>query len=277
MTVNASRDGGRTWGPPVRLQAGPRGRLDDDASIVVDNGQGLLHHRGRVYVVRNRAAHVLTNYCDHDCDRLENWLPDFQAIPNVVFAGQAVAAYPVIQVDGGFGIVMDTLTGPGANELVYIAAPTAGRTRWPEALAFTPPIPIASNGSGRRPSAAVDTSTGTIYTVWGDGRYRADGANDVVMSRSFDNGIHWTLPQRVNQDSTTDHVEHSGAVVAVGAKGTVHVAYRTPGRATHYQESFDYGETFTRPLTLGGDAAIATAGGYTYLAHGRRAAVVENS
>ena len=161
LTMNVSKDGGRHWSPPVYLVDDMIGGLNDKNWIVVDQSDAPGHHKGRVYVVWDRVAPVLYDYCDHDCDKLANWLPDFQTIPAVAFAGQGIGAYPVIQKDGGLGIVMDALSGgvpvpsgpdelevsPGTDQLVYLAAPAAGTTPWPAPLAFLPPVKIATNMS----------------------------------------------------------------------------------------------------------------------------------
>ncbi|HET8893468.1 MAG TPA: sialidase family protein [Gaiellaceae bacterium] len=317
IAVNVSKDGGKTWGPPVILQDDVLGGLNDKNWIVVDQSDAPGHHKGRVYVVWDRIAPVLVNYCDHDCDKLANWLPDFQTIPNVVFAGQGIGAFPVITKSGGLGIVMDADSGgvpvpsgpdelelqPGTTEVVFIAAPEAGSTPWPAPLAFLPPVDIAANEgaaipaqrAGSLPSAAVDQSSGTIYAAWEDARYRSVGTNDAVISRSFDGGLTWTAPQRVNPGSTTDHADHYNVSVDVGAGGTVHVAYRerdesgtgpryTDAIDTYYQESFDGGSTWTAPLKVdktpsmpwydafsrdgsfeGDYNQVASSGGYTYI------------
>src|SRR3954468_12030476 len=143
IAVNVSKDGGLHWSPPVLLQDDMIGGLNDKNWIVVDTSDAPGHHKGRVYVVWDRIAPVLYDYCDHDCDRLSSWLPDFQTIPGLVFPGQGIGAYPVIMKDGGLGIVMDTITGgvpvpSGPDEIdaqpdeqVFIAAPAAGSTPWP--------------------------------------------------------------------------------------------------------------------------------------------------
>jgi hypothetical protein len=275
------------------------------------------HHQGRVYAVWDRVAPVLYDYCDHDCDHLANWLPNFQTIPGLVFAGQGLGAYPVVTKNGGLAIVMNALTGgvpvpsgpdeldvqPGTDELVSIAAPAAGSRPYPAPLAFLPPVDIASNQSagvpaqraGSLPAAAADPASGTLYAVWEDSRFRTDKTNDAVMSRSFDGGLTWTLPERVNPGPTTDHVDHYNVTVAVGAGGSVHVAYRqrdesgkaplyTPTIDTYYQESTNGGNSFTTPLKVdrapsnpyydafsrdgsfeGDYNQIASAGGYTYI------------
>jgi len=219
--------------------------------------------------------------------------------------------------NGGLGIVMNTIAGgvpvpsgpdeldAQANEQVFMAAPAAGTTPYPAPLVFTPPVDIAGNQSNGQPTqraseglpaAAADPVSGTIYSVWDDGRYRTDGTNDAVLSRSFDNGLTWTAPQRINPGSTSDHVDHYGVTVAVGTDGTVHVAYRTrdesgqgplytPAIDTYYQASFDEGSTWTAPLKVDKTASnpyydafsragsfegdyneLASVGGYTYIA-----------
>jgi hypothetical protein len=267
----------------VIIQDDQLGGLNDKNWIVVDTSNAPGHHKGRVYVVWDRVAPVLYDYCDHDCDRLSNWLPSLQTIPGLVFAGQGIGAYPVIMKNGGLGIAMNAVSGgvpiapgpdeldvkPGTDELVFIAAPAAGSTPFPAPLAFLPPVNIASNQSagvpaqraGGLPAAAVDPASGTIYAVWEDSRLRQDGTNDAVMSRSFDSGLTWTPVQRINPGSTTDHVDHYNVTVAVGEAGSVHVAYRRrdeSGNAplysdtidTYYQESIDGGSTFTAPLKV---------------------------
>jgi len=317
IAVNVSKDGGLHWGPPVLLQDDLLGGLNDKNWIVVDNSSAPGHHLGRVYVVWDRIAPILYDYCDHDCDRLSNWLPDFQTIPGLIFPGQGVGAYPVVMKNGGLGIVMNTIAGgvpvpsgpdeleADANRQVFMGAPAAGSTPYPAPLVFTPPVDIAGNqstgqptqrGSEGLPAAAVDPVSGTLYSVWDDGRYRSDGTNDAVMSRSFDNGLTWTAPQRINPGSTNDHVDHYGVTVGVGTDGAVHVAYRTrdesgqgplyaPVIDTYYQRSLDGGGSWTAPLKVDKVASnpyydafsrdgsfegdyneLASSGGYTYIA-----------
>src|SRR5205814_690627 len=101
ITVNVSKDGGRHWSPPDYLQDDLAGGLNDKNWIVVDQSDAPGHHKGRVYIVWDRIAPVVYDYSDHVCDVLANWLPDFQTLPGLVFAGQGIGAYPVITKDGG--------------------------------------------------------------------------------------------------------------------------------------------------------------------------------
>jgi hypothetical protein len=277
VSVNVSRDGGRHWSAPVFIQDDSLGvpATNDKNWIVVDTSSAPGHHAGRVYVVWDRVAPILYDYCDHDCDRLSNWLPDMQQLPGIVSPDQGVGAIPVIQRDGGLGVVVETIA-PGlppalaAPSVVYMSAPLAGSTPYPAPLAFLPPVQIAADdssgvagqrASGGLPSAAVDPRTGTLYAAWDDARFRADGVNDAVISRSSDDGLTWSPPRRVDQGAIDDKIDHYDVAVAAGSDGRVHLMWRqrdesgrgplfSPLVDTFYAESYDGAATFTRPLRV---------------------------
>src|SRR5436190_14700055 len=281
MAVNVSKDGGKTWSDPVILQDDNLGGLNDKNWIVVDNSDAPGHHKGRVYVVWDRIAPVVYDYCDHDCDQLGNWLPTLQKLDPIVFPGQGIGSYPVVLNSGGLGIVLDTTTAGiptggdepepnGSENAVFIIAPGAGSTPYPAPLAFTPPIQISPNtsngqtaqrGSDGLPAAAVDPKSGAVYTVWDDGRFRSDSKNDAVISKSTDEGQTWSAAARVNQDSKSNKINHYGVGVAVSEDGVVHVSWRQrdeSGKAplftdqidTYYSESRDGGKTWTDPIQV---------------------------
>jgi hypothetical protein len=283
MAVNVSKDGGKTWSKPAILQDDQLGGLNDKNWIVVDNSDAPGHTKGRVYVVWDRVAPVVYDYCDHDCEDVDNWLPNLQTVSPVVFPGQGIGAYPMILKGGGLGIVIDT-TSPGAptepaggdepelepNSHVFISAPAAGSTPYPSPLTFTPPIEITANranpiraqrASDGLPAAAVDPKTGALYAVFDDGRLRSDVVNDAMISMSTDDGATWSPPKKVNPGGTKDGIDHFNVTVAVGDDSTVHVAYRqrdesgkaplfSPTIDTFYQQSRDAGKTFSAPLKV---------------------------
>ena len=281
MAVNVSKDGGKTWSDPVIFQDDQIGGTNDKNWIVVDNSDAPGHHKGRVYVVWDRVAPVVYQYCDANCDDRANWLPTFDTLSGLVFPGQGIGAYPVVMDNGGLGIVISTLsagveTSPdepdeGANNQVFISAPEAGRTPYPAPLQFLPPVQIAtiqSNGTVAQraseglPAAAADPNRGTLYAVWDDGRFRSDTVNDAVISRSTDNGQTWSSPARVNPGPKDDKINHYNVTVAAGEDGTVYVDYRVrdqsgapplfepPRIDTYHQQSTDGGKTWTAPLLI---------------------------
>jgi hypothetical protein len=62
--------------------------------------------------------------------------------------------------------------------------------------------------------------------VWQDARYRSDGTNDVVMSRSVDEGRSWRPLEVVNGDEPDSGIDHFTPAVAAWGPN-VHVTYRT--------------------------------------------------
>jgi hypothetical protein len=285
IAVNVSKDGGRTWSPPVVFQGDSLGGLNDKNWIVVDQSDAPGHHKGRVYVIWDRVAPVVYNYCDHDCDQLGNWLPNLQTIPGLVFPGQGIGAYPMVMKDGGLGIVMSTTSGGlpttfggegepdvALGEQVFSLAPVAGSTPWPAPLGFLPPVDIASDqanpvraqrASEGLPAATVDPDSGTVYAVWDDGRFRSDSVNDAVISSSSDGGVTWSPVTRINPGPKDDSVNHYNVTVAVSDQGVVQVAYRrrreapsglakdfSPTIDTFFQESRDGGKTWSAPLQV---------------------------
>jgi hypothetical protein len=288
MAVNVSKDGGRTWSAPVIFQDDQLGGLNDKNWIVVDNSDAPGHHKGRVYVVWDRVAPVVYDYCDHDCDQLSNWLPDMQTVDPVAFPAQGIGAYPFILKGGGLGMVIETTTPgaptgadepePGPNDShVFLEAPAAGQEPYPAPLVWSPPIHISTNksagipaqrASDGLPAAASDPKSGALYAVWDDGRFRKDGVNDIAFSTSTDDGQTWSAAKPVNPAPRTGKVDHYGASVAVSQDGIVHVAYRvrdesppaplySPEIDTYYQESRDGGKTWTSPLKVDAQPSIA--------------------
>jgi hypothetical protein len=298
IAVNVSKDGGATWSKPVFLQDDTIPVITNDKNwIVVDNGTGVGHHTGRVYVVWDRVAPVIYSYCDANCDQVSNWT-GFQQLPYVAWPAQGLGAYPVVMPDGSLAMEMTSLVGgipipntnleqpefdEAASNIVFLEAPAAGAVPWPAPLAWTPIVQIAADRSagviGQRgggiPSMDVDPSNGNLYVTWEDGRFRSDNTNDAVLSKSTDGGITWTRPKRINGGSTTDHIDHYMPAVAVGEHGVVHIAYKvrdeSPGAGgrmspyidAYYQESYDGGETFTAPLKVNKEPSQAGYGAYS--------------
>ena len=315
IAVNVSYNGGRTWSPPVIFQDDDLGGLNDKNWIVVDNSDAPGHHKGRVYAIWDRVAPVVYNYCDHDCDQQQNWLPDLQTLDPVAFPGQGLGAYPVILNNGALGMSMTSIArgiptrsqdepSVDLDNQVFLQAPAAGSTPWPAPLAWTPPVEIAGNqsagetaqrASGGIPSTAVDPKSNAIYHVWDDGRFKSDGKNDVVMSKSSDGGLTWSSPVKISGGTATDKINRYNAAVTVDNDGNVHVMWRQRDESgkppmftdvidTYYSESSDGGQTWSSPLqvntqpsrpwygafsragTFEGDYnQIASAGGYTYI------------
>jgi hypothetical protein len=270
----------------------------DKSELAVDTVTGSGHHYGRVYLAwfREGQGPVFTAYSD---DRAASWQagPAGTGYP-MPDPGSAIPQ-PLVMPDGGLAVVLEdgaafgvpmysntsdtadslaaaatdgVTTGNGGNFIRLWTDPTAGSATTGQPLVFTEhqAVGLEANGAVRQQrtgtgngfySAAVDPATGQLYVAWGDGRYRSDGVNDIVMTTSADRGRTWTFPQRINTDSTRGEVDHYDPVVAVGPGGAVILAYRQRQEAaditaaswtvhTMLQVSTDHGRTFSAPTQV---------------------------
>ncbi len=315
---NTSLDGGRTWGPPTVVQDDNGGGLNDKNWVVVDRGVESGHHHGRVYVVWDRVAGVIAKYSD---DKGKTWVPASPAyLPNV-YAAQGIGAYPVVMPNGDLEVAFMADVAPPAvtaspgDELAQAVAGMSklsvarfvGAGSVPTGSPLPPAVvtssatfrgnPVRNQRAGTLLAADVDPSTGRLYVVWEDARFRKDGVNDVVLVFSDDAGLHWSVPERINDGSTTNFVDHYNPSVVVGTQGAVDVIWRqrreTAGTDvagyshlvdTYLARSHDHGQHFGVPMKVnrapsdtrfgafsrgglfqGDYDEAATAGGLTYI------------
>ena len=285
LSVNVSRDGGRTWSDPTFFadlfaNAGITGV--DKNWMVVDRGEGPGHHPGRIYVVWNTllgpgVSPVLYAYSD---DEGQTWTGGDAGFPT--YLGQGHGVIPLVMPNGDLAVVFSTIAYPpnpnavsgssdiAGTKLVVAVAPGAGDLPAGAPLVFTPPTPIATYRGrpirGQRagdglPAAAVAPGSGALYVVWNDARFRTDGVNDIVISRSTDGGTTWSAPARVNPEGRP-YLDHFTPMIGVGANGDVQVAYRRRQETadepstfsrrvdTIFQVSSDGGTTFSDPLDV---------------------------
>lgn len=280
IVTNVSKDGGKTWGPPVTTIDDQGGGLNDKNWIIVDNSKASGHHYGRVYVVWDRVAPVLESHSD---DEGQTWSP-----PSVIYPGQGIGAMPVIQPNGDLTVIFDSIsqqappvTNPeaegqdlGFDRLSAATAVGAGTVPGQSPLAWSPPVTIESyqgnevrlQRAGTLPTAAIDDKTGRIYVSWEDGRWRKKGANaapenDIAISWSDDGGISWTAAKKVNPGKGGGRKDHYNPMLAVGPDGSVRIGYLvrregasesdfSPYVRTYFQQSMNHGKTWSKPLIL---------------------------
>ena len=328
MAVNVSKNGGVTWSQPVffaddMIGVPTIGGLNDKNWVVVDNSDAPGHHKGRVYIVWDRIVSMYYDYCDANCDQLSGWAIGgtfFQLAVLPGYTGQVLGAFPVVLPSGSLAVIFNAaagglptgvatdqsvITSAGGSIVTCVVAQSAGSIPSGAPLVWGPPVSISANQSNppRSQRAAgliavdVDTKTGAIYAVWDDARNHSEAypVNDIVLSKSTDSGVTWSVPAKVDPSTATDQVDRFNPGIAVGTDGVIHVGYRSrveaddaakmsPAIDTYYQESSDGGTTWTKPLrvnlvaddarygafsrlgTFQGDYdQVATAGPYTYV------------
>jgi hypothetical protein len=309
MAINVSRDGGRTWSKAVVLEQDGLAGLNDKNWLVADNGTGTGHTTGRVYVVWDRIAPMIYSYCDSACDKLASWTssPANNGSFYVFDPMPGIGSIPLVLPDGSLGIVFQgDFTGTPSipssptdqpdfvgvgSQLMFALAPGAGAVPWPAPLTFNQTAfgiaannnnAVAEQRAGTLPAAAVDPKTGQIYVAWEDGRFRADGLNDILFSTSSTEGVTWSSPKKVNGGKANDRTNHWNAMIDVGKDGVVHVGYRQRNEARHsptgrsvrglsphidtyYQQSSDHGRTWSPALKVN---KVTTDVGYAAFSRG---------
>jgi hypothetical protein len=118
---------------------------------------------------------------------------------------------------------------PTSSAIVVVRSSNGGSS-------FGQPITIARAPRGiiyDKPWIACDEhrrspNFGRCYAVWDELGLRAGPRDVVLLSTSFDGGMHWTSPVR-----TVDHVHGFGGVPVVRPDGSVIVVYLDVGRPLH--------------------------------------------
>jgi hypothetical protein len=279
LAISVSRDGGLTWGDPIRLHVNDTLPMTDKNWMVVDNSNAPGHHLGRIYLVWDNIAPVVAAYSD---DQGQTWQGPF-----VIYSGQGIGTIPLVMPDGDLAVVFSTLAdalppihrNPGDYEdevldeidkQVIVVLQGAGTVPTGAPLVASPPVTVAADagqdvrrqraGEGL-PTAAVDPETGRIYVAWTDARFRTDEANDILVTSSADEGLTWSGATRVNPGPPDDFVDRFTPAIAVEPDGDVVIAYRVQYEApavadfspfvdTFLQRSSDGGETFSAPLRV---------------------------
>jgi hypothetical protein len=261
IVVARSDDGGLAWSNPMVVQEDhDRHLFHDNPSIGIDSNPASPHF-GRIYVtwIRERfvpgvASPIVLSASD---DRGTTWSPMVDVSRRHT---NNEGAHPLVLPDGSLTIVWARLKGPH-TQIESRTSTDGGATFGPFAHVsddLWTESPHMRSGFGL-PSSAVDPATGELYVAWQDARFRTDGLNDAVISRSMDGGATWTSPARVNLDPPDGSLDHLTPVVAANG-GVVAVCYRTrvvSGRnGSKYADercihSEDGGVTFRDEVSLG--------------------------
>jgi len=263
VAVQRSTDHGLTFSNPVLPQSDNSCSAFNDKNWLTVDTYPASPHYGRIYLAWDRISGgvqpVVLRYSD---DQGQTW----SALKNVSGLLNGVGALPLVQPNGDLTVVYDHLGSPEA--IVSQTSQDGGDTFDGAVVIGTfqggEPFDMRTGGL---PTATVDPVTGDLYAGWQDTRFRTDGLNDIVLSRSTDGGAHWSGLVRVNSDAVNSRLEHFTPDVSA-YDHAVHVVYRTRNEANglsnkvgmRYIVSLDDGQTF------GGELIVGTAGALTYAA-----------
>jgi hypothetical protein len=231
VAVNVSRDGGRTWAPPVRLVPGGR-TLNDKPSITADPTRP-----GTAYVVwaqRNRIVMSRT------ADAGATWSP-----PRAIFepGRHATANVSTITVLPDGDLIHAFLLLSRHRQRMEVARSPDGRS-WsaPVGLGRAGFVGGAARNGVLAAPAVVVSPDGRLYAAW-TSRARRRRAQ-VSFARSTDGGRRWTRPVAAIGPRRTAFAP----ALAVAGDGTVAVtAYVQSRAAAEYviARSSDGGRTWS--------------------------------
>ena len=229
VMVARSSDG-LHWSAPVVTTEGPV--LDKDW-LVCDNGASSPF-RGRCYAEYTDDQKNITVSQSSD-DGGVTWSTPVRA--GTVLVG----TQPVVQPNGALTVVAGDYNGEDSLRGTIVALhSTDGGATWRSSNVSD--LQSAANDPVRAialPSVDVD-STGTIYAVWHDCRFRAScTANDIVLATSTD-GVTWGAPSRVTTGP-------SSFIPGLGADPT------TPGRLGLVYAYFDARQSLNVAFTQSRD------------------------
>lgn len=186
IDVARSSDG-RTWSAPVGAADGP---VLDKEWVTCDNGTSSPF-RGRCYLEYTDDQKNIT-VSQFSTDGGATWSTPVRA------AGFLVGTQPVLRPDGALVVVAGDYNGDAAlsGSIVALRSTDGGAT-------FTRAVVSDLQAADNRPMRAIALpsvdadSSGTIYAVWHDCRFRPGCTrNDLVISTSTD-GQSWSPPARV--------------------------------------------------------------------------------
>ena len=286
IAVSTSTDGGKTFGPPVKVYDDTAGRFFSDKPwLTVDRTNGP--HRGALYVVWSYDAEQLCrDACTGDLAfarstdggktfsqvRLIEGQAPFCTNPGdnrpkgSTKCDGALGATPVVEPDGTLVVAFDytdlTSTNKIPTRLLAVSSRDGGATWSDPVLAATVhDVPFQFTPEKYRNFAllafAGDPQTGQLYLAWEDQR---NGDPDILLMTSRNTGKTWSAPVRVNDDSLRDRPYHAYQFqpqLAVAPDGVVSVSFfDTRNDPTHrlidvyLAQSLDHGATFLTNLRV---------------------------
>jgi len=201
-----STDGGSTWGGPNRVIGLPD-KPDypfDRPWMTIDNSGGI--NDGTIYITTMSALLVTQQpgqvhiYLRSSADGGSTWSSIKQVDDSSHSAGSFKAPYGVMSVggDGKLYIAYMSYDPPG-NPLprFYVATTSDMGNTFQRNLVTGYVLP----GAGKLPFytiAADPINSGHVILSWCDTRY---DAKDILLSQSFDYGVTWSAPVKINDDA----------------------------------------------------------------------------
>src|SRR5437867_2049160 len=195
--VSKSTDGGISFPQTAITVFGSTRIFNDKPYLAVDETTGTFS--GRLYVSWTRftstTGDIMVSFSTDGGQTFSNPLKISTSAVNQ-------GSVPVVGPSGELYLVWNDLS----NDRIASARSSNGGVSFstPVVVSSYVPLPGTLPNSKFRvnsnPAAAVDDTSGSVYTAWAD--YR-NGNADVFLSESTDGGVSWSPASRLNDDNTT--------------------------------------------------------------------------
>jgi hypothetical protein len=243
--IALSRDGGRSFAPPLNLSRSPAG-----------DGKGRLRrdhwHNGSLDVAVAADGSVYAAWTDYDgalwFSRSHDAGREFEGPHRIATPHVARAPSLAVARDGSIYLAWTHGEQPGADVFLARSA-DAGRS-------FSTPAPLTRTpGHGDAPKLAVDAQ-GVLHLVYSESRGGAFDARAIHYLRSRDGGRNFEPPRAISGAAADAGYPH----LALDARGRVMVLWEThegprlQPRGLAFTVSVDGGGRFTPPAPVPGSA-----------------------
>jgi hypothetical protein len=261
MTLEKSRNGGRTWSGPIPIHRN-NGLLssllffDDKDAIAVDNTNPTSKKPGNLYTCWSfdaQAAVIGANLAiavSSSTDAGRTWSPAPDSFPRAVsgldrsVVGCQLAIGPPAR-RGHPGTLYVFWLNFGTSTIRMVKSNDGGATYSPPQTVATidqlpPEFPNSAFRNLSAPAVGVDPRTGAVYVAWSDYHETKPGTDcppatdaprgqvcdgDILLTRSTNGGASWSAPIRVNQDRVGSGKDQFQPALAVSPNGTLNMMW----------------------------------------------------
>ena len=240
VLASRSTDGGVTFGPVSTLIRDGATAFNDKVAITAD-----LVTPHFVYAVWDRlTANTGPTMFTRSEDDGQHW-DVARPIYDPGINNQTISNAIVVLPNGALVNLFVDITG-GANDsftsaLAVIRSSDNG-TSWSTSIKVADNLSVGTRdpdtGAAVRDSSLVPAIEvgpgGVLYVLWQDARFSAGARDAIVLSRSTDGALTWSVPTRVSTDAGVAAFSPTGTVRADGEVGVTYYDFRpnTPDRST---------------------------------------------
>jgi hypothetical protein len=261
--VTHSNDGGLTWSPPI-LAIDARVNSDEPLDrpwIAVDNSTAATN--GNLYIpTKPPSWNPLPNhtYFTRSIDGGSTWSID-AILDSVPYSAQMVKApmgSPAVANDGTLYIAYPCFdVSQGVHAGFALAKSVDGGASFTRSFILQPVGAMDTLFKNAFQLLADPSNANHLLFAWPDSR---NGDNDVYTSTSFDGGLTWSMPVRVNDDASGNGVVQDMIWPAFASDGTLAIIWRdrrngtgdgyASATDTYYAISRDGGRTYEKNLRM---------------------------